>query len=543
MLSKLPPPLYAKSATGLPTPVSIRSAFPFFQRRSRLLVVLLIINALIFLSFFSSSTPFSFTYHALPRDLSLQCKHDPTSTHPPTGQHYIVDMFGVDSDALSSLENDSSFTKVKAAIAAAGMTLLGTSAHRFDCGGLTAVFLLSESHVSIHSWPEHQFIAIDVYTCGLGKPAKIVHMFERFLKPQNVRKTLVERGLNRHSIRGKRPLPLGKLVDEGDDDDDDEDEDLDEPVFASQQASAAPLPPAPPPERSTDPRDLTFPRGEDVFGNKLADICVNGDDVDDDCYLLRNATVLFDQRSQFQRIEVVDSATLGRCMLLDRVVQFSELDNHIYTKNMVDPALQPVIDSAPAAISSSEQQTPFHVQMVGGGDGWIASYLLDSYSSRLPNLTISIVDIDPLVSKTTQQFFSPAGASNSFKDPRVEWHHASAPDHLKTLPSNSADLIVIDCTDPSAEAARVLYTPEFYSEVHRVLVPGGKVTQQMNTDHEDYRQFLIAAEKTWTRAGLVGLTKWTEYIASYGGRSVFWMAEKPTAEDDTAMGTPGESDD
>ncbi|KAI8804412.1 S-adenosyl-L-methionine-dependent methyltransferase [Cladochytrium replicatum] len=294
----------------------------------------------------------------------------------------------------------------------------------------------------------------------------------------------------------------------------------------NQPSGSGTLPPAPPPVRSTDPRDLTFPRGKDIYGNSLADICVNGDDIDDDCYLLRNTTILFDERSKFQRVEVVDSASFGRCMLLDRVVQFCESDNHIYTRNMVDPALLPVLDSAPAALPQAGQQSPFHIQLIGGGDGWIASYLLDAYASRLPNLTISIVDIDPLVPKTTQRFFAPAGSSNSFTDPRVQWHHASAPDHLVNLPSHSADVVIIDCTDPSAEAARVLYTPSFYEQVNRVLVPGGKVTQQMNTDHEDYKGFLNAAEKTWTKAGLIGLSKWTEYVPSYGGRSVFWMAEK-----------------
>ena len=53
-----------------------------------------------------------------------------------------------------------------AAIQAAGATILATSQHRFDPHGLSIVFLLSESHASVHTYPESGSCFLDIFTCG-----------------------------------------------------------------------------------------------------------------------------------------------------------------------------------------------------------------------------------------------------------------------------------------------------------------------------------------------------------------------------------------
>jgi S-adenosylmethionine decarboxylase len=53
---------------------------------------------------------------------------------------------------------------------ASGATVLKTVSHKFDPQGITAICLLSESHISIHTWPEEGKAALDVYTCGTANP-------------------------------------------------------------------------------------------------------------------------------------------------------------------------------------------------------------------------------------------------------------------------------------------------------------------------------------------------------------------------------------
>jgi S-adenosylmethionine decarboxylase len=85
-------------------------------------------------------------------------------TVTPLGTHCILELHGCPSDLL----NDVVF--VRDALARASeqglSTLLHLTSHQFDPQGVTAVGLLAESHVSIHTWPEHGYAAVDIFTCG-----------------------------------------------------------------------------------------------------------------------------------------------------------------------------------------------------------------------------------------------------------------------------------------------------------------------------------------------------------------------------------------
>lgn len=80
------------------------------------------------------------------------------------GRHCIYELQGGDPHLL----DDEDFIKdaMKQAAEASGATLLGMVSHKFEPQGVTAVALLSESHISIHSWPEHGYAAVDAFTCG-----------------------------------------------------------------------------------------------------------------------------------------------------------------------------------------------------------------------------------------------------------------------------------------------------------------------------------------------------------------------------------------
>ena len=62
-------------------------------------------------------------------------------------------------------------TTLRACVDAAGATLLHIHLHRFEpSGGVSGVAVLAESHISIHSWPEHGYAALDIFMCGNTNP-------------------------------------------------------------------------------------------------------------------------------------------------------------------------------------------------------------------------------------------------------------------------------------------------------------------------------------------------------------------------------------
>lgn len=80
------------------------------------------------------------------------------------GQHLIIDAFECQKDILNSSEQlDELLTN---AIKALGMEILSSHFHSFTPYGVTGVIGISTSHFSIHTWPEHGYAALDLYTCG-----------------------------------------------------------------------------------------------------------------------------------------------------------------------------------------------------------------------------------------------------------------------------------------------------------------------------------------------------------------------------------------
>jgi S-adenosylmethionine decarboxylase len=80
------------------------------------------------------------------------------------GRHCIFEL----QDGNPNLLDNEDFIKeaLTKAADAAGATLLGIVSHKFEPQGVTAIALLSESHISIHSYPEYGYAAVDAFTCG-----------------------------------------------------------------------------------------------------------------------------------------------------------------------------------------------------------------------------------------------------------------------------------------------------------------------------------------------------------------------------------------
>ncbi|WP_051255689.1 adenosylmethionine decarboxylase [Conchiformibius kuhniae] len=99
-------------------------------------------------------------------------------------RHGLLDAYGCPPDLLrdaSALQ-----TVLQTAAQAAGATVLWAHFHTFGgAGGVTGVLLLAESHISIHTWPEHGFAAADVFVCGQLRLHAARRILEQSLRPQH----------------------------------------------------------------------------------------------------------------------------------------------------------------------------------------------------------------------------------------------------------------------------------------------------------------------------------------------------------------------
>jgi S-adenosylmethionine decarboxylase len=112
----------------------------------------------------------------------------------PLGTHLLADLYG-----CSHLDDPAVIeAALRAAVTAAGATLLDIRLHHFGGHqGVTGVALLAESHMSIHSWPEHGFAAIDIFLCGAAQdPGKALAVIAAALAATRVVEQRVARGLD-----------------------------------------------------------------------------------------------------------------------------------------------------------------------------------------------------------------------------------------------------------------------------------------------------------------------------------------------------------
>ena len=109
----------------------------------------------------------------------------------PLGRHIIVELFTDDIDFLKS--EDRIMKALESAADAGEVTVVGRTSTTFNPHGVTAVLLLAESHVSIHTWPEYGYAAVDIFTCG-GKPEEVL---KELLKQSNAKKYDVLQDIDR----------------------------------------------------------------------------------------------------------------------------------------------------------------------------------------------------------------------------------------------------------------------------------------------------------------------------------------------------------
>eukprot|EP00037_Helgoeca_nana_P013438 m.123794 g.123794 ORF g.123794 m.123794 type:complete len:329 (-) comp22028_c0_seq2:1451-2437(-) len=171
--------------------------------------------------------------------------------------------------------------------------------------------------------------------------------------------------------------------------------------------------------------------------------------------------MLVDTQSKYQHIQIFDSVTYGRVLVLDGAIQVTERDEFSY---------QEMITHLPMY----SHPNPTSVLIVGGGDGGVVREV-----AKHPGVTrIVWCEIDEDVVKYSKEYFAKTMAT-AVDDPRLELHFIDAAKFVKEEASKGRkfDVIIVDSSDPVGPA-ETLYTADFYKDMQRGLTAGGVISTQ-----------------------------------------------------------------
>ena len=110
------------------------------------------------------------------------------------GRHLLLELKNCNREVLNDLE----FLRecLSEAAIQCGATMLGESFHHFSPQGVSGIISIAESHISIHTWPEYGYAAVDVFTCGdTVDPAEIASLITRGLQSKDCSMIEMRRGI------------------------------------------------------------------------------------------------------------------------------------------------------------------------------------------------------------------------------------------------------------------------------------------------------------------------------------------------------------
>ena len=189
---------------------------------------------------------------------------------------------------------------------------------------------------------------------------------------------------------------------------------------------------------------------------------------------LKATKVLRDERTGNHELAVIDNAVFGRVLLLDGAVQVTSRDEFVYHEMM---AHVPILGHGAAR----------DVLIVGGGDCGLAEEVLKHESI----LSLTQVEIDPRVVDLAREHFADINAA-VFHDSRFHLVIGDGAAFVKRA-ERRFDVILVDSTDPIGPG-QVLFTEEFYRDVHECLNRGGILVTQNGVPFLQGAEFAAAME-------------------------------------------------
>ena len=121
------------------------------------------------------------------------------------GRHLIAEFYGCDPVVLNDV--DALRKGLSAAAERVGATVMGETFHCYSPQGVSGTVVIAESHLSIHTWPESRYVAVDIYTCGGLDPNPAVDFLAGELRAGSARVQEILRGLPEEIDEGHPWLP------------------------------------------------------------------------------------------------------------------------------------------------------------------------------------------------------------------------------------------------------------------------------------------------------------------------------------------------
>lgn len=220
-------------------------------------------------------------------------------------------------------------------------TVINSTFHHFSPFGVSGVVVIQESHLAIHTWPEHGYAAVDIFTCGEAVNPWICYRFLEKALGAGFASAM-------EMLRGQQ----GQLTE-----------------ATSTHAEVPGRPEVKP--SITQNRNVWFTERNEHIAMSLR----------------HKGDRLFGQQSDFQKVEIFDTYAYGRLLTLDGMVMTTEKDEYVYHEMISHVAMQTLDE-------------PRRVLVIGGGDGGVIRELL-----RYPSLDeVVMVEIDRTVVDASKEF-------------------------------------------------------------------------------------------------------------------------------------------
>lgn len=179
-------------------------------------------------------------------------------------------------------------------------------------------------------------------------------------------------------------------------------------------------------------------------------------------YTYEVESVLYEGKSKYQKILIIENPYFGKILILDGIVQLTERDEFFYHEMLTHVAMH-------------AHPNPKRIAVIGGGDGGVVREVLKHKTVE----KVYFVEIDEDVIRISKKFF-PA-LSSGIDDPKVELKIMDGADFIKKF-SGSIDVIIVDSTDIIG-FARSLFTEDFFNSITKALKPEGLFVTHSESFH------------------------------------------------------------